>query len=101
MGTGFLKRKKEMKKLQETLHKMKSDVNNLEVTGEAGHGLVTLVLTGEYRLKEVKIKPEICDPKEVEGLQDLVRVAYNDAVNKLEEKTKHMEGSSLPTGFPF
>lgn len=94
MGTGFLKRKKEMKKLQEQFQKMKGDMEHLEVVGEGGHGLVTLTLTGEHRMKEIKIKPECCDPKDVEGLQDLIRVAYNDAINKLEAKTKHMEGIS-------
>ena len=92
MGTGFLKRKKEMKKLQEQFHKMKGDMQHLEVTGEGGHGLVQITLTGEHRMLSIKIKPEICDPKDVEGLQDLIHVAYNDAINKLEAKTKNMEG---------
>lgn len=92
MGTGFLKRKKEMKKLQEQFQKMKGDMQHLTVVGEAGHGLVTLTLTGEYRMADIKIKPECCDPKDVEGLQDLIRVAYNDAINKLDTKTRNMEG---------
>lgn len=92
MGTGFLKRKKEMKKLQEQFQKMKGDIEHIEVTGEAGHGLVEITLTGEYRIKDIKIKPECCDPKDVDGLEDLIRVAYNNAVNILEAKTKNMEG---------
>lgn len=101
MGTGFLKKKKEMKKLQAQFEKMQTDVQQLEVTGEAANGLVRIVLTGEYRMKEVKINPECCDPKDVEGLQDLVRVAYNDAFNKIEAKTKNMEGLPTGGGFPF
>jgi hypothetical protein len=62
------------------------------VTGEGGHGLVQITLTGEHRMVSIHIKPEILDPKDVEGLQDLIRVAYNDAINKLESKTKNMEG---------
>lgn len=92
MGTGFLKRKKEMKKLQESVLRMKGEMEHLTVIGEAGNGLVTLTLTGEHRMLDLKIKPECCDPNDVEGLQDLIRVAYNDAVNKLEAQTKNMQG---------
>lgn len=106
MGSGFMKHKKEMKKLQEQMSKIKQTVDMLEETGEAGHGLVTVTLTGEYRITQVKIKPECCTPEDVEGLQDLIRVAYNDAVNKVEAKTKNIEGfggGGMPSmgGFPF
>lgn len=101
MGTGFLKKKKEMKKLAEQFQKMKTDVNNLEEVGESGNGLVRITLTGEYRIKDIKINPDCVDPKDVDGLQDLIRVAYNDAVNKVEAKTKNMEGLPNAGGFPF
>jgi DNA-binding YbaB/EbfC family protein len=102
MGSGFLKRKKEMKKLQEQLGQMKNDLDNLEVTGESGHGLVTVTLMGDHRMKSIHIKPECVDPKDVEGLQDLIRVAYNEAVNKIDEKTKNMQGGNpMMGGFPF
>lgn len=103
MGSGFLKKKKEMKKLQSQFEQMKSNVNCLEVVGESGHGLVSLTLTGEYRMKEIKIKPDCIDPKDADGLQDLIRVAYNDAINKLEIKTNNMSGIPNPMsgGFPF
>lgn len=103
MGTGFAKRKKEMKKLQEQFSKMKSDMDAVEVAGEAGHGLVKIVLNGEHRILKIEIKPECVDPKDVEGLQDLIKVAYHDALNKLEEKTRAMEGMPPLSGgaFPF
>lgn len=102
MGSGFLKRKKEMKKLQEQFSKMKTDLDTLEVVGEAGHGLVTVTLMGDHRMKSIVIKPECVDPKDIDGLQDLIRVAYHDAVNKIEERTKNMEGiGPMGGGFPF
>jgi DNA-binding YbaB/EbfC family protein len=101
MGSGFLKKKKEMKKLKEQFEKMQSDVKGMEETGEAGHGLVAIKLTGEYRVAEVKLKKECVDPEDVEGLQDLIRVAFNDAVNKIDAKTKNMEGMPYGGGFPF
>ncbi|MCB1113142.1 MAG: YbaB/EbfC family nucleoid-associated protein [Chlamydiia bacterium] len=101
MGSGYLKKKKEMKKLQEQFEKMQKDVKELEETGEAGHGLVTVKLTGEYRIADIKIKPDCVDPEDVEGLQDLIRVAFNDAVNKIDAKTKNIEGLPNAGGFPF
>ena len=41
---------------------------------------MTLVLNGEHELKDLKIKPACVDPNDVEGLQDLIRAAYNDAL---------------------
>jgi nucleoid-associated protein EbfC len=94
MGTGFLKKKKEMRKLQDHLSKMRTDIDSLEATGEAGAGLVTVLMTGDYRIKSVAIKKECVDPEDIDGLQDLVRVAFNDARNKIEEKTKAIEGAN-------
>lgn len=98
MGTGFAKKKKQAKQFQEQLGKMQSDLQNVEVTGSAGNGLVTVVLSGEHEMKQVKIKPECVDPEDVEGLQDLIKVAYNDAVGKLKESS--MKSMPKMPGFP-
>lgn len=87
MGTGFAKKKKQAKLLQQQLTQMQSEMQNTEVTGSAGNGLVTLTLTGEYELKNVTIKPDCVDPEDVEGLQDLIKAAYKDALAKLQAKT--------------
>lgn len=101
MGSGFLKKKKEMKKLQEQIFKMQEDVKALEEVGEAGHGLVAITLTGDYRVANIKIKPDCVDPEDVEGLQDLIRVAFNEAVNKIDAKTKNIEGLPGVRNFNF
>lgn len=70
-----------------------------EVTGSAGNGLVTLTLTGEHDLKSIKIKPECVDPEDIEGLETLIKAAYNDANQKLS--SQQMEGMpQMPTGMP-
>jgi hypothetical protein len=53
----------------------------------AGGGIVTAVVTGDRRLKELTIEPEVVDPDEVEMLQDLVVVAVNKAMEKIEQAT--------------
>lgn len=87
MGSGFLKRKKEARAMQEQFLQMRSKMESTEVTGSAGGGLVTLILTGDHKMKQIKIKPECVDREDIEGLQDLIKAAYQDALKKLEAET--------------
>lgn len=99
MGTGFAKKKKQAKLFQEQMTKMQTEIQNVEVTGEAGQGLVSITLNGDNEMKRIKIKPECVDPEDVEGLEDLIRAAYNQACEKLkQETTKGMP--NMGTGFP-
>jgi DNA-binding YbaB/EbfC family protein len=84
MGSGFLKRKKEARAMQEQFMQMRAKMEALEVEGTAGGGLVTITLTGDNMMKQIRIKPECVDPEDVDGLQDLIKAAYMDAQKKLE-----------------
>jgi DNA-binding YbaB/EbfC family protein len=94
MGTGFAKRKKQAKELQQQLGKMQEEMLNTEATGSAGNGLVTITVNGDKELKAIKIKPECVDPEDIEGLEDLIKAAYSDATRQLPSP----EG--LPMNFP-
>ena len=72
-------------------------MRSLEVTGSAGNGLVTLVMNGEHEIKNLQIKPECVDKNDVEGLQDLIRAAHADALQKINAQSQ----SALPGGLPF
>jgi len=97
MGTGFAKKKKQAKMLQAQLTQMQDKMQHTEITGSAGNGLVTLTLSGEYELKNIFIKPECVDPEDVDGLQDLIKAAYNDASKKLQAQS--MSGMpQMPSG---
>jgi DNA-binding YbaB/EbfC family protein len=99
MGSGFSKKKKQARMLQDQLSKMQTQMQDVEVTGAAGNGLVTLVLTGEGDLKQVKIKPECVDAEDIEGLEDLIKAAHADAQKKL--KAQQMEGMpKMPANIP-
>jgi hypothetical protein len=99
MGSGFAKKKKEAKMLQEQFAKLQTQMENTEITGSAGNGLVTLTLSGDGDLKAIKIKPECVDPEDVEGLESLIKAAHADAQAKL--KSQSMQGMpGLPGGFP-
>lgn len=96
MGTGFSKKKKQAKMLQEQFSSMQNRMKTTEVTGTAGNGLVTITLTGEHAMKQIVIRPDCVDPEDVEGLQDLIKAAYQDALKQLEDKTPQ----GLPGGMP-
>ena len=88
MGSGFAKKKKQAKLLQEQLSQMQNKIQKAEVEGQSAGGLVTLTLTGEHELKKIVIKPECVDKDDIDGLQDLIKSAYNDARKKLDKETQ-------------
>lgn len=87
MGSGFAKKKKQAKQMQQQLMEMQAKMKVTEVEGIAGNGLVTLTLNGENELKSIRIKPECVDPEDVEGLEVLIKAAHNDALDKLQKST--------------
>jgi nucleoid-associated protein EbfC len=95
MGSGFSKIKKQARQMEAQVEKMREEMKNLEVTGSAGNGLVTLVMNGEHEIKDLQIKPACVDPTDVEGLQDLIRAAYNDALAKIKSQSQQ----NLPFSF--
>lgn len=101
MGSGFLKKKKQAKAFQEQLSQMQGALSErlekIEVTGSAGNGLVKITLTGSNELKRIQINPECVDREDIEGLETLIKAAYNDALQQLKEQT---ENPSLAGGLP-
>ena len=84
-----------------------SAMESMEVTGQAGGGMVTVTLSGRHEARRVRIDPMLLkdDPEMVE---DLLAAAINDAVNKVAELSasrmaKVTGGMNLPPGFklPF
>lgn len=100
MGSGFAKKKKQAKMMQEQLTQMQSNLQTLEVTGSSGNGLVTITLTGDHELKQIKIKPECVDPEDVEGLEVLIKAAFADANKKMQEDSMRQMSGKLPGGMP-
>ena len=97
MGSGFAKKKKQAKVLQEQLSQLQTQMQKTEVIGSAGNGLVTVTLSGEHELKNIIIKPECVDPEDIEGLQDLIKAAHADATTKLNAQSPMPK---MPGGMP-
>ena len=96
---------KQASEMQEKMQSMQEQAANAEVSGEAGAGLVKVVMTGRHDVRSVTIDPSLLDESK-EFLEDLLAAAVNDAVRKVEEKNKDSMGSlaggiNLPLGFKF
>jgi hypothetical protein len=93
--------------MQAELQKAQEEMAKAEVVGEAGAGLVSVVMTGRHDVKRVSIDDSVLsEAKEV--LEDLLAAAVNDAVKKIEARNRDAmsgmaSGLNLPAGFklPF
>lgn len=99
MGSGYSKMKKQARMMQEQYAQMQTELENKEVIGTAGNGLVTVTLDGNRNMKSIKINPECVDKDDLEGLEDLIRAAYENASEQLNEETPDL--SSMMGGLPF
>ena len=91
-------------KMQQEMQKAQAELANLEVTGQAGGGMVSVVMNGQHAVKRVSIDPSLVD--DVDMLEDLVTAATNDAVNRIRETSEQQmsgltQGMQLPPGFKF
>jgi DNA-binding YbaB/EbfC family protein len=78
---------KQAQKMQKDMQQAQIEAEAFEAEGSAGGGAVRIVLNGKYDVVTVKISPEACDRSDVEMLEDMVRVAINDAVQKVRKNT--------------
>ncbi len=104
-GIGNLMKQAQL--MQENMKKLQEQLAVMEVEGQAGSGLVKVVMTGRHEVKRVTIDPKLlADDREM--LEDLVAAAFNDAARKVDETTQQRmaaatAGMPLPPGMklPF
>jgi nucleoid-associated protein EbfC len=97
---GLMKQAAELKSKMEA---MQAELDQLEVEGTSGGGLVTVRLSGKGEMKGVKIDASLIKPSEKEIVEDLIVAAHADARRKaeglLQEKIKSVTGGlPLPPG---
>ena len=98
---------KQAQQLQANMQKAQAEIAAMEVTGEAGGGMVKVTINGRHEAKRVQIDPSVpMDDREM--IEDLVAAAINDAVHRLETSSQEkmaglMGGMNLPAGLklPF
>ena len=92
---GLMKKAQEM---QKNMEKAQEEIAKLEIEGEAGAGMVKVIMTGKHDLKKVIIDDSVMDDKEI--LEDLIAAAVNHANRKVEEQSSTKMGSAT-AGMPF
>ena len=93
-------------KMQENLQRAQEELANLEVTGSAGGGMVSVTLSGTKECRKVRIDPSVLSDPEM--AEDLIAAAFNDASNKVDAESQAKMGAAsagmqLPPGMklPF
>lgn len=85
-------------KMQENVQRAQEELANVEITGSAGGGMVSVTVSGRMQCREVRVDPSVlCDP---EMAEDLIAAAFNDAVNKVNAASQEKMGAAT-AGIPM
>ena len=98
---------KQAQKMQADMQKAQEELANMEVEGQAGGGMVKVIMNGRHELRRVSLDDSLMeDDKEM--IEDLLAAAVNDAVRRIEQQTQEKmsgltDGMNLPGGLklPF
>ncbi len=93
----MMKMMKQAKEMQDKMQSMQGEMENIEVNGTSGGGMVTVTMTCKGTMRGIEIASDAIDPAEPEMLQDLIIAAVNDAKAKADQtmadRTKEMMSS--------
>lgn len=105
MGGGNMQQlMQQAQRMQREMEKAQEEVAALTAEATAGGGAVKVVVNGGKELTSLTLKPEVVDPNDIEMLQDLIMIATNEALRKIdamaeERMAKVTGGQGLPFGF--
>jgi nucleoid-associated protein EbfC len=76
---------KQVQQMQVDMAKAQEELKSEVVEASAGGGMVTVKVSGDLEIKEIRIDPDAVDPEDVELLQDMVLAAANEAIRSAQE----------------
>lgn len=85
---------KQAQQMQLQIQKAQEELEQTEIEGVSGNGLVTVVLNGHKKFLSLKIDPKAVDIDDLEMLEDLIIAAYNEAAELAEEEREKL----MPSG---
>ncbi|MBV6371147.1 YbaB/EbfC family DNA-binding protein [Enterococcus sp. AZ009] len=83
---------KQMQKMQKEMMKEQEALNSKEFIGESTNGYVKATFTGDKMLQDIAINEAIVDADDVEMLQDMIILAINDGLKKIEKESEQTMG---------
>lgn len=94
---------RQAQQMQANMQKMQEEIAAMEVTGEAGAGMVKVTLNGRHEARAVRIDPSLLG-EDKDMLEDLIAAAVTDASRRIEQATREKtaaltSGLPLPPGF--
>ena len=91
----------QLQAMQARFQAAQAEIEKKEAEAGAGGGAVTVRVNGKHELVSVNIKPEACDPEDVEMLQDMIVAAANEAMRQIDEIAENeMSGVTGGMGLP-
>lgn len=95
---------KQAQGIQQKLAEMKDELEKEQVSASSGGGMVTISMSGKQKLISVRIDPTVVNPDDVNMLEDLILVAFNEAQDRVQAMVKERMtaltgGIPLPPGF--
>ena len=85
-------------RMQENVQRAQEELAKLEVTGNAGGGMVSVTISGRMECRKVRIDPSVLGDQEM--VEDLIAAAFNDAVNKVNAESQ-AKMSAATAGMPI
>ena len=83
-------------KMQAKLAKVQEEIAAMEMDGEAANGAVKVRINGKHKCVRVTIDPSVVTPDDVEMLEDLVQLAFNDAAQRLDAESEARMRKEVP-----
>jgi nucleoid-associated protein EbfC len=98
-GMGNIMKQAQM--MQANLQKAQAELANIDVEGTAGNGMIKIIISCKHEIKKIDIDPSLLEDKEM--LEDLIMVAFKDALSKVESTSSQKMGGLVPPGMnlPF
>jgi DNA-binding YbaB/EbfC family protein len=85
---------RQLQQVQSDMLKAQEELKSEVIEASAGGGTVTVKISGNLELLEVRIDPEAVDPEDVEMLQDMVLAATNEAIRSAQERAASKMGAA-------
>ena len=79
--------KEQIRRVQEEVQRAQEDIAAMVVIGYAAGESIQIEIGGDQQVRSIRISPAVVDPDDIEMLEDLIKIALNDALTKLQDAT--------------